>query len=180
MELTPDSNSLTRKHQYSKEDLLNCGDGKLFGPGNAQLPLPDMLMFDRIIEINEHGGDYKKGLAIAELDIFPEMWFFQCHFAGDPVMPGCLGVDALWQLIGFSLGWRGGQGHGRALGAGEIKFTGQISPHNKKVTYTINFKRIINRKMTMGIADGKVVADNQLVYACKDLRVGLFQNQEDF
>ncbi len=134
-------------------------------------------MFDRIVRIDDDGGTHRKGVVVAELDITPDMWFFKCHFAGDPVMPGCLGVDALWQLVGFSLGWRGGLGHGRALGAGEIKFIGQISPNNRKVTYRIDFKRVIMRKLIMGIADGTVVTDDQLVYSCKDLRVGLFQNR---
>ena len=169
---------IAQKYSYDKEELLNCGHGHLFGPGNAQLPLPDMLMFDRIVRIDEDGGKYGKGSATAELDISPEMWFFKCHFEGDPVMPGCLGVDALWQLVGFSLGWRGGRGYGRALGAGEIRFTGQISPANRKVTYHIDFKHVIERKVVMGIADGTVVADGQLVYFCKDLRVGLFRNTD--
>lgn len=166
----------TQKHHYDKEDLLDCGHGRLFGRGNAQLPLPDMLMFDRITQIDDDGGAYGKGIVVAELDLNPDLWFFQCHFEGDPVMPGCLGVDALWQLVGFSLGWRGGQGQGRARGSGEIKFSGQISPQHKLVTYEINFKRVIARGMVMmGIADGAVVADGELVYTCKDLRVGLFK-----
>ena len=152
----------------------------MFGPGNAQLPLPDMLMFDRIVQIDDDGGERGKGVVVAELDIEPGMWFFECHFKGDPVMPGCLGVDALWQLIGFSLGWRGGQGAGRALGAGEIKFIGQISPRNEKVIYQIDFKRVIMRNLVMGIADGMVMADGELVYSCKDLRVGLFKGAEPF
>ena len=137
-------------------------------------------MFDRIVQIDEDGGQYGKGIAIAELDIHPDLWFFGCHFEGDPVMPGCLGVDALWQLVGFSLGWRGGQGHGRALGSGEIKFTGQITPESKKVVYQIEFKRVIMRKLIMGIADGLVFVDGKQVYSCKDLRVGLFQNTSNF
>lgn len=165
------------KPHYDREELLSCGHGRMFGPGNAQLPLPDMLMFDRIVQINNDGGKHGKGIVIAELDIHPEMWFFQCHFEGDPVMPGCLGVDALWQLVGFSLGWRGGQGRGRALSSGEIKFIGQIFPDSKKVTYKIDFKRVIMRKVVVGIADGTVVVDNRLVYTCKDLRVGLFKNK---
>ena len=170
----------TQKHAYDKNELLNCGHGRLFGPGNAQLPLPDMLMFDRIVRIDDDGGQYGKGIAVAELDLKPDLWFFKCHFEDDPVMPGCLGVDALWQLLGFSLGWRGGQGFGRALGAGEIKFTGQISPQERRVTYQIDLKRIIKRAVVIGIADGTVVADGRLVYSCKDLRVGLFQNREGF
>ena len=136
-----------KKSQYDLEELLDCGHGKLFGPGNAQLPLPNMLMFDRIVHIDEDGGPFGKGEVIAELDINPDLWFFKCHFEGDPVMPGCLGVDALWQLVGFSLGWRGGEGHGRALGSGEIKFSGQITPDCKKITYKLEFKRVIMRKL---------------------------------
>lgn len=166
----------SRRRQYSKKDLLDCGHGRLFGRGNAQLPLPDMLMFDRIVEINDDGGAHGKGIVIAELDIHPDMWFFQCHFAGDPVMPGCLGVDALWQLIGFSLGWRGGQGVGRALGAGEIQFRGQVFPTNKLLTYRIEFKRVIMRQVVIGIADGVVEADGKSVYSCRDIRVGLFRD----
>lgn len=166
------------KNHYDKEELLSCGHGRLFGPGNAQLPLPNMLMFDRIVRIDAEGGEYGKGVAIAELDIDPELWFFKCHFEGDPVMPGCLGVDALWQLIGFSLGWRGGEGYGRALGSGDIKFIGQITPECSKVVYKIDFRRVIMRTLTMGIADGSVMADGQLVYTCKDLRVGLFKKSE--
>lgn len=169
-----------QKHSFDKDDLLSCGHGRLFGPGNAQLPLPPMLMFDRIVRIDDDGGKFGKGVVVAELDISPGMWFFDCHFRSDPVMPGCLGADALWQLVGFSLGWRGGKGHGRALGSGEIKFIGQISPNNKKVTYTINFKRVIMRKVVMGIADGEVVVDGRLVYTCEDLRVGLFRTPDSF
>ena len=172
--------SLVQQSKYEKEELLACGHGQMFGPGNAQLPLPNMLMFDRIIHIDDDGGEFGKGLVVAELDINPELWFFHCHFEGDPVMPGCLGVDALWQLVGFSLGWRGGLGHGRALGSGDIKFSGQITPECKKVTYRIDFKRVIMRKLVMGIADGVVTADDNQVYHCKDLRVGLFRDTDAF
>jgi 3-hydroxyacyl-[acyl-carrier protein] dehydratase/trans-2-decenoyl-[acyl-carrier protein] isomerase len=170
----------TRKDHYSHEELLACGHGELFGPGNAQLPLPNMLMFDRITKINDDGGNYGKGMVVAEMDVSPDLWFFDCHFKGDPVMPGCLGVDALWQLVGFSLGWRGGLGHGRALGSGEIKFSGQITRDCKTITYQIDLKRVIMRKLVMGIADGFVYADDRQVYYCKDLRVGLFNNTEGF
>lgn len=171
---------MTPKAHYDYEELLACGRGELFGPGNAQLPLPPMLMFDRIVRINADGGNSGKGEAIAELDISPGLWFFDCHFAGDPVMPGCLGLDALWQLIGFFLGWRGGPGRGRALGAGEVKFTGQITPATRLVRYEIEFKRVIMRKLYMGIADGRVIADGTEIYTANDLRVGLFTTTDAF
>ena len=172
--------SFEPKNSYSKEDLILCGEGKLFGPGNAQLPLPNMLMLDRIAHISKSGGEYDKGEIIAELDITPDLWFFDCHFPGDPVMPGCLGLDAMWQLVGFFLGWKGNQGRGRALGSGEVKFTGQILPTAKKVTYHINLKRVIERKLIMGIADGRVSVDGKDIYFAKDLRVGLFSNTDAF
>lgn len=164
------------KPSYSFEDLIECGKGKLFGPGNAQLPLPPMLMFDRITKVAEQGGAYDKGEIIAELDVKPDLWFFECHFKGDPVMPGCLGLDAMWQLLGFYLGWTGAQGSGRALGLGELKFSGQVLPEVKLVRYIIDIKRVINRKLVLGIADGRVEADGEVIYEAKDLKVGLFDN----
>lgn len=166
--------------KFSKEDLLACSRGDLFGPGNSQLPAPNMLMMDRITSITESGGEYDKGQIIAELDIHPDLWFFDCHFPGDPVMPGCLGLDAMWQLVGFFLGWSGGPGKGRALGVGEVKFTGQILPTAKKVTYTINMKRVIKRKLFMGMADAVVQVDGRDIYQAKDLKVGLFQDTTNF
>ena len=161
-------------HSFSKEDLLACSRGELFGPGNSQLPAPNMLMMDRIVNISDTGGEFDKGVIVAELDIDPSLWFFQCHFPGDPVMPGCLGLDAMWQLVGFFLGWKGGPGKGRALGVGEVKFTCQILPTAKKVTYTINLKRVIMRKLIMGIGDGVVSVDGTPIYHATDLKVGLF------
>ena len=171
---------LTDKNSFTKEEILQCGHGELFGEGNAQLPLPPMLMFDRITHISEEGGEHGKGQIVAELDITPELWFFACHFEGDPVMPGCLGLDSMWQLIGFFLGWKGGPGRGRALGAGEVKFTGQVTPKNKKVTYRIDLKRVIMRKLIMGIADASMEVDGKVIYTAKDLRVGLFTSTEQF
>lgn len=162
--------------QYSFEELIECGKGKLFGPGNAQLPLPPMLMFDRIVKIASEGGAFEKGQIVAELDVKPDLWFFDCHFKGDPVMPGCLGLDAMWQLLGFYLGWTGAAGSGRALGLGELKFSGQVLPSTKLVKYIIDIKRVINRKLVLGIADGRVEADGQVIYEAKDLKVGLFDN----
>lgn len=169
-----------QKSSFDRDELIACGQGELFGPGNAQLPIPNMLMLDRIRHISSTGGDHNKGEIIAELDISPDLWFFACHFPGDPVMPGCLGLDAMWQLVGFFLGWKGNPGRGRALGAGEVKFTGQILPTAKKVTYRINLKRVIERKLVMGIADGTVSVDDKEIYFAKDLRVGLFSNTESF
>ncbi len=169
-----------RKTRYSYEDLIACGEGRLFGPGNAQLPLPPMLMFDRITTISETGGQHGKGEIIAELDIRPDLWFFACHFQGDPVMPGCLGLDAMWQLVGFYLGWMGGPGRGRALGAGEVKFTGQVTPANSLIRYQVDLKRVIMRKLVMGIADAVMLVDGREIYTAKDLRVGLFTSTADF
>jgi 3-hydroxyacyl-[acyl-carrier protein] dehydratase / trans-2-decenoyl-[acyl-carrier protein] isomerase len=168
------------KNSFTKEDLIACANGELFGPGNSQLPSDNMLMMDRILHISEEGGLYGKGQIIAELDITPELWFFACHFKGDPVMPGCLGLDAMWQLVGFFLGWAGGPGKGRALGVGEVKFTGQVLPTAKKVTYTINMKRVIKRKLFMGIGDGIVSVDGREIYSATDLKVGLFQDTSSF
>jgi 3-hydroxyacyl-[acyl-carrier protein] dehydratase/trans-2-decenoyl-[acyl-carrier protein] isomerase len=167
-----------RQNSYDYDALIACGKGDLFGPGNAQLPLPPMLMFDRITRIDEEGGEYAKGCMVAELDVKPDLWFFACHFEGDPVMPGCLGLDAMWQLVGFYLGWTGSPGKGRALGVGEVKFTGQIPPTVKSVRYIIDIKRVIRRKLVLGIADGHVEADGQRIYTAKDMRVGLFQPED--
>jgi 3-hydroxyacyl-[acyl-carrier protein] dehydratase/trans-2-decenoyl-[acyl-carrier protein] isomerase len=172
--------SVQKKSSYTRAELIQCGHGEMFGPGNAQLPLPPMLMFDRITSVTEDGGANGKGHITAELDITPDLWFFNCHFPGDPVMPGCLGLDAMWQLLGFYLGWMGGPGHGRALGAGEVKFTGQVTPKNKLVTYRINMRRIIMRKLCMGIADAVMEVDGREIYAGTDLRVGLFTSTENF
>lgn len=170
----------SRQQQFSREELLTCGRGEMYGPGNAQLPLPPMLMCDRITKISDTGGKYGKGEIIAELDITSDLWFFDCHFKNDPVMPGCLGVDAMWQLVGFFLGWMGGPGRGRALGAGEVKFTGQVTPANKLVTYRIDMKRVMMRKLVMGIADAVMEVDGREIYNASDLRVGLFISTENF
>lgn len=164
------------KSSFAYEDLISCAKGQLFGPGNAQLPMPPMLMFDRVTRIATTGGAHEKGVVIAEFDIRPDLWFFGCHFEGDPVMPGCLGLDSLWQLLGFYLGWTGAPGSGRALGVGEVKFTGQILPESKLVTYTVDIKRTINRRLVLGIADGTVSVDGKTIYEAKDLKVGLFEN----
>jgi 3-hydroxyacyl-[acyl-carrier protein] dehydratase/trans-2-decenoyl-[acyl-carrier protein] isomerase len=166
-----------RRSSFEYEDLLACGRGDLFGAGNAQLPLPPMLMFDRISEISETGGEFNKGFIRAELDVKPELWFFACHFKGDPVMPGCLGLDALWQMVGFFLGWLGSQGQGRALGMGEVKFSGMVVPTVRKLVYNVDFKRVMRSKLVLGIADGWVSADGEVVFRASDLKVGLFQKQ---
>jgi|TARA_B100001964_G_C14107371_1_gene542178 3-hydroxyacyl-[acyl-carrier protein] dehydratase/trans-2-decenoyl-[acyl-carrier protein] isomerase len=165
-----------KKNSFSYEQLIDCANGNLFGNGNAQLPSPPMLMFDRITNINETGGLFQKGEIVAELDIKPDLWFFNCHFKGDPVMPGCLGLDAMWQLVGFYLGWLGQPGKGRALGVGEVKFTGQVLDTIKKVTYHISLKRLILRKLILGVADGILKADGEPIYEAKDMKVGLFQS----
>jgi 3-hydroxyacyl-[acyl-carrier protein] dehydratase/trans-2-decenoyl-[acyl-carrier protein] isomerase len=169
-----------KKNSYTKEELIACGRGELFGKDNAQLPLPPMLMFDRITKVSDDGGTYNNGQIIAEMDITKDLWFFQCHFEGDPVMPGCLGLDAMWQLLGFYLGWKGGPGKGRALGSGEVKFTGQVLPTAKKITYTINLKRLIMRRLVMGIADASMEVDGRLIYQATDLKVGLFTRTDNF
>ena len=168
------------KSSYTYDELLECGHARMFGPGNAQLPLPPMLMFDRIVDINNTGGQYDKGQIIAELDVKTDLWFFGCHFDGDPVMPGCLGLDAMWQLVAFYLGWAGSPGRGRALGSGEVKFTGQVTPKNTLITYRIDMKRVIQRKLNMGIADGVMEVDGRVIYSASSLRVGLFTSTENF
>ena len=171
---------MDKKNSYTQEDLTICGYGEMFGANNAQLPLKPMLMFDRIISITEDGGMANKGVIIAELDIVPGLWFFDCHFDGDPVMPGCLGLDAMWQLVGFFLGWSGAEGRGRALGSGIVKFSGQVTPKNKLVTYRIDMRRVMLRKLIMGVADGCMLVDGKEIYSAEDLRVGLFKSTEDF
>ncbi len=165
---------------YSKDELLLCGHGDIFGEGNARLPLPNMLMMDRITDISATGGEFDKGYMKAELDINPDLWFFDCHFETDPVMPGCLGLDAMWQMVGFFLGWKGNPGRGRALGSGEVKFFGQVLPEASLVTYELEMKRLIERKLVMGIADGRMLVDGREIYTAKDLRVGLFKSTENF
>jgi 3-hydroxyacyl-[acyl-carrier protein] dehydratase / trans-2-decenoyl-[acyl-carrier protein] isomerase len=171
---------MTRTESLDRDALLAAVDGELFGPGNARLPAPPMLMFDRITTISDGGGAHDKGHITAELDIHPGLWFFDCHFKGDPVMPGCLGLDALWQLLGFFLAWSGGPGRGRALGVGDVKFSGQVLPDAGKVTYLIDLKRVILRKLVMGIGDGRVLVDGREIYTARDLKVGLFNSTEDF
>src|SRR5665213_2799794 len=165
--------TIMRPSAYDYDNLLACGRGELFGPGNAQLPLPPMLMFDRITSVAEDGGEHGKGHIVAELDVKPDLWFFACHFKGDPVMPGCLGLDALWQMTGFFLGWMKAQGRGRALGVGEVKLTSMIVPTVKKLTYHVHMKRVILRRLVMGVADGFVTADSIPAYEALDMKVGL-------
>ena len=176
----PASELPPRRSSYEYDDLIAGGHGKLFGKDNARLPLPNMLMLDRVALIDEDGGKYGKGQIQAELDIKPELWFFDCHFEGDPVMPGCLGLDAMWQLVGFHLVWQGHEGRGRALGVGKVKFTGQVLPTATKVTYQIDIKRVIARKLVMAIADGSLSVDGREIYTAEDLRVGLFTSTDDF
>jgi 3-hydroxyacyl-[acyl-carrier protein] dehydratase/trans-2-decenoyl-[acyl-carrier protein] isomerase len=169
-----------RKDAYSRDDLVRCGNGDLFGPQTARLPTGNMLMVDRVTRISSEGGKYDKGQLTAELDIRPDLWFFGCHFIGDPVMPGCLGLDAMWQLCGFFLAWSGCPGKGRALGAGKVKFTGQVLPTAGKVTYQLDIKRLIARKLSMVIADGSMAVDGRTIYTAEDLKVGLFLSTDSF
>ena len=171
---------MNKKNSFTREELLACGRGEMFGDGNAQLPLPPMLMFDRIVSITDDGGTANKGQIVAEFDITPDLWFFDCHFIGDHVMPGCLGLDAMWQLVGFFLGWSGAPGRGRALGAGKVKFTGQVTPNNDLVSYHINMRRVMLRKLVMGVADASMLVDGKEIYTAKDLRAGLFKSTDDF
>lgn len=168
------------QNSYTREEIVACSQGNLFGEGNAQLPSDNMLMVDRITHIHASEGEYGKGVMTAELDIRPDLWFFGCHFEGDPVMPGCLGLDAMWQLTGFFLAWKGNPGRGRALGSGEVKFFGQVLPKAKLITYRIDVKRIVERKLKMVLADGTVSVDGREIYTAKDLRVGLFESTDNF
>ena len=171
---------VTGKNSYDYQELLSCAHGRLFGPNNARLPLPPMLMFDRITAINETGGHHGKGEVVAELDVRPDLWFFGCHFETDPVMPGCLGLDALWQMLGFFLGWTGAPGRGRALSVGGVRFSGQVLPTARRLMYRLDIKRLINRKVVLGIADGSISVDGRAIYDASDLRVGLFTSTDNF
>lgn len=169
-----------RKSSYSRDELIQCGKGELFGPDYARLPLPNMLMMDRIVSITKDGGSHGKGQVTAELDVDPDLWFFKCHFEGDPVMPGCLGLDALWQLVGFFITWSGHPGKGRALGVGEVKFTGQILPTSKLVTYKLSISRLLTSRLKLAVADGEVAVDGRTIYTASNLKVGLFSEVTDF
>jgi len=171
---------LDRKGSYTREDLVRCANGLLFGQEYPRLPAGDMLMFDRITAIDAGNGDYGKGYLTAEMDVRPDLWFFGCHFRGDPVMPGCLGLDALWQLCGFFMAWSGCKGKGRALGSGLVRFTGQILPEANRVTYALHFKRLVKRALSMVVADGSVSVDGRLIYSAADLKVGVFASTDDF
>ena len=162
--------------QFDRDDLLKCARGELFGPGNAQLPEPPMLMMDRITDISADEGAHGKGHVLAEFDIKPELWFFDCHFPGNPIMPGCLGLDGLWQLTGFNLGWRGMPGKGMAMGVGEVKLSGMVRPDRKMLTYYVDMTRVIDRKLKLGVADGRVEADGELIYTVKGMKVGLAES----
>lgn len=176
----PERNSPLSQNSFNHEELVACGAGTLFGDTGPRLPTANMLMMDRVALITSDGGKYGKGEVVAELDIDPDLWFFKCHFTGDPVMPGCLGLDALWQIVGFFLGWSGAPGRGRALGAGSVKFSGQVLPTAKLVTYNVQIKRMIMRKLVLAIADGTVSVDGRVIYEAEDLRVGLFTSTEGF
>ena len=171
---------MTAASSYTREQLLASARGELFGPDSGRLPNDPMLMFDRITEIRQDGGAHGKGMVRAELDIHPDLWFFKCHFIGDPVMPGCVGLDAMWQLTGFFLTWIGAPGRGRALGSGEVKFTGQVLPTAKRVSYEIDISRVVNRKLVLAVADGRMLVDGREIYTARDLRVGLFTSTESF
>jgi len=176
----PLDRSLVNKHSFSKEELVQCGEGTLFGPGRAHLPIDEMLMLDRITTINEDGGKFGKGQIIAELDINPDLWFFKCHFVDDPVMPGCLGLDALWQLVGFFLAWKGNHGLGRALGCGKVGFRGQVLPNAKLVKYEIDMARVREGRAVLGIANARVLVDDKQIYTADDIKVGLFTSLDEF